>query len=298
MITLKQIQYALAVAKTGQIRKAADYCAVSQSALSAALSEMETRLGFALFERNNKQLLTTPRGKQALELAAQIRLLLDDLEKLGHDPGSPLDTSLSLGIIPTICPFLLPRVMPTLQQAHPALQLQISEAQSRVLVDQVRSGDLDAAIIALPYECDGLLTFSFWQEDLYWVTNADDPLTSKRRLDSSEMDPQRLMLLKDGHCLKDHALLACNRAGIPDEQLSATSLITLVQLAASGMGVTLVPEMALPQLVSGNPAVKAIALATPGPHREIAFVLRPNYPGLNGIEMLMALFRQALSTNS
>jgi LysR family hydrogen peroxide-inducible transcriptional activator len=294
MISLKQIHYALAIERTLHFKKAAEACAVSQSALSTALSEMEKQLGFQIFERNNKQVLITPLGKQVLEKAHQIKLQMDDLKRLGETQQEPLHTTMSLGIIPTICPFLLPVVLPILQTEYPALQLQISEEQSHILVDQVRNGDLDAAILALPFKCDGLLTFRFWAEDFYWITHADDDLAMKPKLENDELDPQRLMLLKEGHCLKDHALAVCQLSEISPHHLSATSLNTLVQLVANGLGTTLVPEMALQQLVDDNPRIAKVPLAESGPHREIAFVVRPNYPSLKNIEMLMQLFKREL----
>ncbi|AKH21153.1 hydrogen peroxide-inducible genes activator [Sedimenticola thiotaurini] len=294
MISLKQIHYALAVERTLHFKKAAEACAVSQSALSTALSEMEKQLGFQIFERNNKQVLVTPLGKQVLEKAQQIKFLMDDIEKLGEAQQEPLNTTMSLGIIPTICPYLLPVVLPTLQARYPRLQLHISEEQSHVLVEQVRHGDLDAAILALPFRCDGLLTFTFWAENFYWITHVDDDLARKQQLSKDELDPQRLMLLKEGHCLKDHALAVCHLQEVSADHLSATSLNTLVQLVANGLGTTLVPEMALPQLVESNPRIAKVPLAEPGPHREIAFVVRPNYPGLKNIELLMQLFRDQL----
>ncbi|MES9957892.1 MAG: hydrogen peroxide-inducible genes activator [Sedimenticola sp.] len=294
MITLKQIQYALAIEQTLHFKKAAEACAVSQSALSTALSEMEKQLGFQLFERNNKQVLVTPLGRQALQKARQIKLQMDDLARLGEAHKEPLATTMSLGIIPTISPFLLPVVLPPLQAEYPALQLQISEEQSHVLVEQVRNGDLDAAILALPFNCEGLLTFKFWAEDFFWITHVDDDLALKPKLENDELDPQRLMLLKEGHCLKDHALAVCHLSNISEHHLSATSLNTLVQLVANGMGTTLIPAMAVPQMVDSNPRIAKVPLAEPGPHREIAFVVRPNYPGVRNIELLMQLFQKEL----
>lgn len=294
MISLKQIHYALAVERTLHFKKAAESCAVSQSALSTALSEMEKQLGFQIFERNNKQVLITPLGKQALQKAHQIKLQMDDLAKLAEAQLEPLNTTLSLGIIPTICPYLLPVVLPPLQTEYPMLQLQVFEEQSHELVELVRNGDLDAAILALPFRCDGLLTFKFWAEDFFWITHADDDLARKAQLENDELDPQRLMLLKEGHCLKDHALAVCHLSNISEHHLSATSLNTLVQLVANGLGTTLVPAMAVPQLVEDNPRIAKVPLAEPGPHREIAFVLRPNYPSLRNIELLMQLFQREL----
>lgn len=294
MISLKQIRYALAVERTLHFKKAAESCAVSQSALSTALSEMEKQLGFQLFERNNKQVLVTPLGKQALQKAQEIKLLVDDLARLGESQGEPLHTTMSIGIIPTICPYLLPVVLPTLQKEYPALQLQISEEQSHELIEKVRNGELDAGILALPYNCEGLLTFKFWAEDFFWVTHSSDALAQKPQLSNDELDPQRLMLLKEGHCLKDHALAACHLSQISEHNLSATSLNTLVQLVANGLGTTLIPEMSIPQLVEDNPKIAKVPLAEPGPHREIAFVVRPNYPSIRNIELLMQLFSSEL----
>ena len=294
MISLKQINYALAVERTLHFKKAAESCAVSQSALSSALSEMEKQLGFQVFERNNKQVLITPLGQQVLAKAHQIKLQIDDLMKLGDSVNEPLSSPMSLGIIPTICPYLLPLVLPLLQRQYPKLELQISEEQSLVLLEQVRNGDLDAAVLALPFACEGLLTFSFWRENFYWITHRDDALASKAEISSDELDRDRLMLLKEGHCLKDHALAACRLSDISEQHLSATNLNTLVQLVAGGMGTTLVPAMAIAQLVDSNPDLARVPLTEPGPHREIAFVVRPNYPNLKNIELLMQLFQGEL----
>jgi len=185
-------------------------------------------------------------------------------------------------------------VMPALQAEYPALQLQIAEEQSQVLVEQVRNGELDAAVLALPFKCDGLLTFKFWAEDFYWVTQVDDALALRPQLETDELDLHQLMLLREGHCLKDHALAVCHLSDVSAHHLSATSLSTLVQMVASGLGSTLVPAMAVPQLVDTNPKIAKVPLAEAGPHREIAFIVRPNYPNLRDIELLMQSFRRDL----
>ena len=294
MISLKQITYALAVERTLHFKKAAESCAVSQSAVSTALQEMEKQLGFQVFERDNKKVLITPLGRQALDKARQIKLRLDELMKLGEAHREPLSSPMTLGIIPTIGPYLLPIVLPMLKARYPRLELHVAEEQSKPLVDQVRSGDLDAGILALPFNCEGLLTFPFWQEDFFWVSYAGDELATRTQIGDSELDPAKLMLLKEGHCLKDHALAACHLSDISSHNLSATSLHTLVQLVATEMGTTLVPAIAVPQLVDNNPLVAKVPLAEPGPHRAFAFVVRPNYPGLANIELMIQLFRREL----
>lgn len=295
MISLKQIHYALAVQKTLHFKKAAEACSVSQSALSTALSEMEKQLGFPVFERDNKKVLVTPLGAQVLDIALNIKLRMDDLDKLAQAQKAPLSFPMSVGIIPTICPYLLPVVLPELLHRYPDFQLEVIEDQSHVLIDKVRSGEIDTAILALPFPHEGLLSFTFWEEDFYWVTHKDDKQANKKEIVTRDLAHTKLMLLKDGHCLKDHALAACKLPSDNRHSLNATSLNTLVQLIANKMGTTLMPEMALSQLVDPNPELVKLHLNEPGPHRQIAFIVRPNYTAINNIECLMTLFKQQLN---
>jgi len=299
MISFKQITYALAVEKTLHFKRAAEQCSVSQSALSTALAEMERQLGFQVFERDNKRVLVTPLGQQVLDKAKNIKLQLDDLHRLAETQKEPLSYPVSIGAIPTIAPYILPQVLPAIQSEYPRLQLSVVEEQSHILVEMVKSGDLDTAILALPYQCEGLLTFEFWKEDFYWVTHKDDPSYSNRlEITSQELDHDRLMLLKDGHCLKDHALEACQfEKATNSHSLRATSLNTLIQLVAGGLGTTLAPQMALKQLIADDSKLAAVHLNEKSPHRRIAFVVRPNYVRLADIEHLMKLFKEQLSSN-
>jgi len=298
MISLKQITYILAVEKTLHFKKAAELCSVSQSALSTAITEMEKQLGFQVFERDNKKVLITPVGEQCLEKARSIKLQMDELYQMGQTLKAPLSYPMTIGSIPTIGPFLLPRVLPQVRNQYPNFQLRITEDQSHVLVSKVRKGELDAAILALPFNLEGLLAFEFWQEDFYWVTHIDNEHAQQTEISSEELKQSRLMLLEDGHCLKEHALAACKLPPAEtDHSLASTSLNMLVQMVAGHMGTTLVPEMALKQLVTGNTELKAIHLNEPGPHRKIAFITRPNYAGVKNIELLMQIFRQELKLN-
>ncbi|MAP11358.1 MAG: LysR family transcriptional regulator [Gammaproteobacteria bacterium] len=294
MVSLKQLTYALAIERHLRFNRAAEECAISQSTLSAALAEMERQLGFQVFERDNKKVLVTALGQQVLEKARLIKEQLDELHGLAQAHKQPLSTPVSIGLIPTIGPFLLPVVLPALQEHYPQLELNITEERSHVLVDAVRSGTLDAAVLALPYRVDGLLTFKFWDENFFWVTHADDEKARLTEIRPADIDSRRLMLLKDGHCLKDHALAVCNLSNIAPQNLGSTSLSTLVQLVAGTIGSTLVPHMAMAGLVDSNPRVSGVPLAEPGPHRSIAFLVRPNYPLLKNIELLMELFATAL----
>jgi len=294
MISLKQVHYALAVERHLHFRRAAEECNISQSALSTALSEMEKQLGFQIFERDNRKVLVTPLGQQVLERARSIELQMEDLKKLADSQREPLSTSLSLGVIPTIGPYLLPRVLPALRDQYPHLQLDILEDQTAEVLDQLRRGALDAAIIALPYNCDGLLTFPFWQEDLLWIIHVEDDNAGLQVATVDDLAQSHLMLLKDGHCLTEHALSACKLENVSAHSFSATSLSTLIQLVVGKMGSTLVPEVALQHLVNDNAQLTKIPLEETGPHRRLAIAVRPNYPGMANVEALVRLFREEL----
>lgn len=294
MISLKQLHYALAVEKTLHFKKAAEACNISQSALSTALSEMEKHLGFQVFERDNRKVLVTPLGRQFLQRARAIELQMEDLRKLVETQKEPLSTPMSIGVIPTVGPYLLPRILPALEANYPRLKLDIVEDQSAEVLDLLRRGALDTAIIALPYACEDLLTFRFWTENLLWVTHRDSARAGQATISVEELQQENLMLLKDGHCLTDHALAACKLENRSNFSFSATSLATLLQLVVGRIGSTLVPEIALEQLVGGNDTLAAVQLSEPGPHRELALVVRPNYPSIGNIEAIRALLQAEL----
>ncbi|MBA6296660.1 hydrogen peroxide-inducible genes activator [Colwellia sp. MB02u-9] len=296
MISLKQLHYALAVEKTLHFKKAADACNVSQSALSTAIIELEKQLGTSIFERNNKQVLITSYGQLILNKARTVKLEIDELLQISQSNNQPFMHPMTLGVIPTIGPYLLPKVLPEVRRQYPNFKLKIIEEQSQVLVDMVRRGDIDAAVLALPFPIDGLMSFDFWQEDFYWVSHKDECPSQLKEITSAELEIDKLMLLKDGHCLKDHALAACSMKG--DKQQSdfdSASLHTLIQMVAGKLGTTLVPQMALDQLIYNESEIRAIHLNEPGPHRTIALIIRPNYVRTNELTMLRDIFNQELT---
>ncbi|MBO6826198.1 MAG: hydrogen peroxide-inducible genes activator [Sneathiella sp.] len=296
MVSFKQLNYALAVAETRHFKRAAEQCGVSQSALSTAISELENQLGIQIFERDNKKVLISPIGERILDKARSIKLEVDDLYIISQGQQAPLSYPLSIGVIPTIGPYLLPKTLPEVRKQYPDLKLRIVEEQSSVLVDKVRSGELDTAILALPYAVDGLLALEFWKEDFYLVTHNSGDLAKLKEVKSDQLDEGHLLLLKDGHCLKDHVLAACKlQATQTDHSLEGASLYTLIQMVASQMGTTMVPQMALDQLVLQSNELKAIHLAEPGPHRKLAFITRLNYAGVANIELLIKLFQKQLT---
>ena len=164
MISIKQLTYALAVEKTLHFKKAAELSHISQSALSTALNELEKQLGLQIFERDNKRVLVTPVGAQVLKKAREIVMQVEELEHLADSQREPLSFPMTVGVIPTICPYLLPRMLPLLHEAFPQAKLSVVEDQSQELVEMVTRGEIDTAILALPYPCEGLLTLEFWQD--------------------------------------------------------------------------------------------------------------------------------------
>ncbi|SEF84244.1 hydrogen peroxide-inducible genes activator [Vibrio hangzhouensis] len=298
MLSLKQLSYALAVSKTLHFRKAAELCHVRQSTLSAGINELEKQLGLKIFERDNKKVLVTSIGSKVLDKAHSIMLQIEDMTHLEHSYSQPFCFPLTVGMIPTIAPYLLPKLLPELKRRYPDAKVDIVEEQSHVLVDMVHSGEIDTAVLALPYPCEGLLTLEFWQEDFYWVALRGETHTHQSEVTSQELQDANLMLLNEGHCLKDHILDACKLSSEnAHKEYRATSLNTLIQMVMSGMGSTLIPQMALQQLITQYPILSAVHLNEPGPHRRIALAFRPNYVDLPSIEALEDIARQALSQN-
>ena len=296
MISIKQLTYALAVEKTLHFKKASEACNVSQSALSTAINELEKQLGVTIFERNNKQVLVTDKGQLILNKARNVKLELDELLQISQSYKQPFSSSMTIGAIPTIGPYLLPKVLPEVRKQYPDFKLKIIEEQSHVLVEKVRTGEIDAAILALPYPIAGLLSFTFWQEDFYWVSHKDECPKKIEEITSDEVELETLMLLKEGHCLKDHALAACsmqNKEQYAD--FNSASLHTLIQMVAGKLGSTLVPQMALDQLIHNESELRAIHLNEPGPHRVISLIIRPNYVRVDEIALLKDIFNTQLS---
>lgn len=296
MITLRQLEFALAVAKYRHFKRAAEACNISQSALSLGIAEFEKQLGTQIFERNNKQVLITPIGEEILERAKRIFSEVNDLVTRAQTHQTPLAYPMTIGIIPTIAPFLLPKVLPVLRQAFPTFQLNVVEEQTERLIEKVRYGAIDTAIIALPYPTDGLLTFEFWAEEFLAVFAHDDPHAQLTKISAESLANSNLMLLGEGHCLTDHALSVCHL----DKQklknsFSEASLHTLIQMALSGMGTTLIPQMASEQIRQQNPDVALIPLDEATPHRRLAFITRLNYARVDDVNLLGSLFANALT---
>lgn len=273
--TLRQLRYLVAVAERRHFGQAAEICLVSQSTLSAGIQELEDLLGARLFERSRRSVVPTPLGK---EIAARAQALLQEAEDLvdvaraAHDP---MTGPLQLGVIPTIGPFLVPRAMPVLRAAFPALQLYLREEQTARLVARLHAGELDAAILALPYPLEGLEEQDIAQDRFWLVCPRDHRLAARTVVKPSDIAMEDLLLLEDGHCLRDHALAACELEGARrNATFQGTSLQTLVQMVANGLGVTLLPQIALDAGILRGLDLAIVRLDGQTPFRRIGLVWR------------------------
>ncbi|HEX6957070.1 MAG TPA: hydrogen peroxide-inducible genes activator [Ferrovibrio sp.] len=244
--TLRQWRYLVALAEIRHFGKAADACFVTQSTLSAGIQELETQLGAALVDRTKRKVVLTPLGE---DLAGRARELLREAEEmvlLARAAAAPLTGPLRLGVIPTISPFLLPRVLPALRKRFPELKLYLREDLTYRLIDQLQAGKLDLLLLALPFEGGALDTLPLFDDEFLLACRADHPLARRNAIKLEDLAEAPLLLLEDGHCLRDHALAACRLPPSPRRDgFAATSLPTLVQMVDSGLGVTLLPQLAL-----------------------------------------------------
>jgi LysR family transcriptional regulator, hydrogen peroxide-inducible genes activator len=276
--TLRQLQYAVAVAESLSFRKAAERCHVSQPSLSAQLAQLEDALGVRLFERDRRRVLPTRAGE---ELLARARLLLveaDDLVAASKSAGDPLAGTLRVGVIPTISPYLLPVVAPALRSAFPRLRVTWIEDKTRVLVERLDAGTLDAALLALEAEIGEFEHEVIARDAFVLATPLGHPLgASSSPARPSELRGTSVLLLDEGHCFREQALSFCSRAHARELEFRATSLATLVQMVAGGAGVTLLPTVALP--TEGRRGdLRLRSFVAPAPHRTIALIWRKRSP--------------------
>ncbi|MEO0652232.1 MAG: LysR substrate-binding domain-containing protein [Planctomycetota bacterium] len=271
--TVRQLEYVLALSEHLHFRKAAEACHVTQPALSAQIQALEELLGVQLFERNRRQVLLTETGRDIVGRARGILESVDDLFDAARASREPLQGLVRLGVIPTIAPYLLPRVLPGLRQRFPQLELYLREEFTHVLTERLASGEIDVLLLALPVpgDFDSQLLF---HDDFFFAVPEGHPLAGRSEVMETDLAEQEVLLLEDGHCLRDQALALCGNAGARESaRMRATSLNTLTQMVAGGIGSTLLPELAL-DVECGVRGVKAIPFADPRPHRDVGLVWR------------------------
>ena len=275
--SLKQLKYLVALAEHLNFTRAAEACFVTQSTLSAGLKELETLLGAQLVERDRQSVALTPLGAEVVARAKTLIAEAEDLVELAAGSGEPMGGTLRLGVIPTIAPFLLPRVLPELRSRYPKLKLLLREDLTANLLSRLEAAELDFALIALPYDTRGLLERPLFDDELWLAGREGDPALKGKRLTVTAPVAERLLLLEEGHCLREHTLAACTRSATPNASgIEATSLLTLVQMVESGIGLALVPEIALKSGLLQRTGLVARPLAPPAPRRTLALVARPS----------------------
>jgi len=278
MITFRQLRYFSALARHRHFGRAADDCAVTQPALSMQIRDLEKELGLVLVERRPGEVVITDAGLDVVRRADSMLMAQRDLVEFARQRGRLLGGRLQLGIIPSLAPYVLPKVLPRLQQEYPDLTIELRETQTRLLVAELAAGRLDLVMLALPVSEADIETLPLFEDPFLLAVPATDPRPTGARVRGADIDTERLILLEEGHCLRDQALAYCASArGVGPMGLGATSLATVMQMVANGYGVTLVPRVAL-EVEVRDPRVKLLRFAEPEPGRTVGLAYRRTSP--------------------
>ena len=276
-MTLQQLRYVVTLAEVGHFARAAEACHVSQSTLSIQLKKLEDYLGVSLFDRSLKRVTPTLLGR---EVVVHAQVLLAEAQRIRTLAGSgrldPMERSLRLGVIPTVAPYLLPRVLPAVHRAHPKLRLLLREQTTASLLADLEAGRLDAVLLSPPVPGANLELLPLYREPFYAAVPADSPLAAKRRVALADLLDEGLLLLEEGHCFRDQALAVCGERRPENEEVQATSLEMLRQMVACGTGSTLLPALAATAPVPAGEAERLVVrpLNAPEPGRQIGFAWR------------------------
>ena len=283
MITLRQLRYLSALAKHGHFGRAAEACAVTQPALSMQIRDLERTLGVAVVERRPGDVMLTDVGREIARPAEDVLTASRDLVDFARHRSGLLTGRLTLGVIPSLAPYLLPRILPLLQTKFPELRLELRETQTRQLIEDIKSGALDAAMLALPVVEPDIDRIALFEDLFLLAVPASDPRKESARVTAADIDQSRLILLEDGHCLRDQALAFCAAAArsrptsAGGTVFGASSLTTVMQMVAGGYGVTLIPQIAA-DVERRDDRVKFLRLENPQPGRSIGLAFRRTSP--------------------
>jgi LysR family hydrogen peroxide-inducible transcriptional activator len=294
--TLKQLQYLAALHDHGHFGRAAEASFVTQSTLSSGLRELEALLGATLVERTRRVVRFTPLGQRIAQKARRVLREAEELSDMARAAGMPLTGEMRMGVIPTIAPFLLPRLLPKLRQDWPDLKLYLREETSQAACDSLHRGQLDCVLLALPYGCGEADSETLFEDRLFvaFPRGEAPPGPAGAGVAADAIDQDRLLLLEDGHCLRDHALAACNRPELRAEAaMLGTSLHTLVQMVGNGLGVTMVPEMALEAGILEGTGIVARPLTAEHAARRIALIWRKSSPRERDFRLLARALRDS-----
>jgi LysR family hydrogen peroxide-inducible transcriptional activator len=273
--TLKQLKYFIALSETLNFTQAAERCFVGQSTLSTGLKELEDTLGVQLVERDRQKVSLTPVGFEVLERARSILSSGEDLLDYIQESAGVTKGYVRLGVIPTIAPFVLPKLLPLLRKTYPELKVLLREDLTQHLLHKVRNYELDFALIALPFDTNGLLVKEIFDDEFWLIGPVNHPALKNPDVRMTHKMTDQILLLEEGHCLRDHTLMACKKTEINQEHgAEATSLLTLVQMVESEIGLALLPEMAIKAGILKHTNLIARPLLPPSPRRKIALIAR------------------------
>ena len=289
-ISLRQLEYFAAVAEWLSFRDAADACFVTQPGLSAQLKDLERLLGVQLFERSQRTVLLTPAGETLLPLARNILTATDEFVDLARSLTQPLTGTLRLGVIPTVAPYLLPKTLPALRQRYPQLQVRLHEDLTHRLLEMLSHGKLDLLLVALEADLGNVSTLALTTDPFVVAVPARHRLAKRKRVTESDIAGEQVLLLDDGHCLRDQALAVCHTSGASEiGDFRASSLNTLIQMVAGGIGITLLPRLSLEVEVPQISQIVTLPFRKPEPSRTIGLVWRTTSPRAHEFQLLAKL---------
>jgi len=277
--TLRQLEYFTAVAERSSFSKAADSCYVSQPALSAQIAQLEAVLGVRLFERNRRGVQLTRAGRELVPGAKEILESCDRFAQLAQSFGAPLSGPLRMGVIPTIGAYLLPRVLPAVSRAYPNLQVYLREDMTDRLLEQLHEGKLDLLLLAIDLDLGNVATQPLFSDPFVLAVPESDELAQLDEVSLSDIEGRNILLLDEGHCLRAQTLPLCETAGAGEiSGFRASSLGTITQMVANGLGITLLPELAVEREAAAVPSLSVISFGADGPSRSVGFAWRKDSP--------------------
>ena len=291
--TIKQLRYLIAISETLNFTRAAEVCFVGQSTLSAGLKELEDSLEVQLVERDKHSVSLTPIGQGVVERAQRLIVQADDLVDFVEGSAGAMMGVIKLGVIPTIAPFLLPLFLPKMREQFPDLKIVLREDLTANLIDKLNRHELDFALIALPYETKGFLMKELFNDEFWLIGKEDDPSLKNKEIQLTNRLTDRILLLEEGNCLRDHTLAACKKTEIASQNgIEATSLLTLVQMVEYGLGMALIPEMAIKSGLLKNTHLIARPLTAPAPNRKIALIARSSTARIEEFNALVQVIKR------
>jgi len=292
-MNLRDLKYLVAVAEHKHFGRAAESCFVSQPTLSTQLKKLEEELGVTLIERGHRQVMLTPVGEDIVARAQQVLRDVNELVHTAEEYSDPFGGEFRLGIIPTVAPYLLPKILGPMRKAFPKLKIQLTEGQTAVISRMLKEGDLDAVILALPLEEDSVVEHELYREPFYFAASKEHPKAHGKSVSIDDLDSEEVLLLEDGHCLRDQALEVCNsHNAVENTNFRATSLETLRQMVAANVGITLMPELAVP---ARSGSVRYLPFRGSTPYRIIGLCWRQSSTRAALLEQLADVLTDAVS---